>query len=129
MLHVPGLYILQTIEKGRGIFTMEELSNEDLIEICPIIKVPEGQLTHLDKTILFDYYFLWEEPGYRGCIVLGYGSLYNHNISPNADIVFDYSDSTVKIIANQSIVSGAEIFIDYTGSGLMKESELWFEPI
>ena len=129
MLHIPGLYIDHIENKGRGVFTAEELSEEDLIEICPIIKIPEGQLSHIDKTILFDYYFLWEEEGYKGCILLGYGSIYNHDRNPNADMIFDYTDSTIKIMANQKITSGSEISIDYTGSGILKESDLWFDPV
>ena len=129
MLHIPGLYIIESEGRGRGVFTAESLSDGDLIEICPIIKIPEGQLTQIDPTVMYDYYFLWEEDGYRGCIALGYGGIYNHNSSPNADVIFDYQDSTIKIIANQSIDSGDELFIDYTGSGLTKESDLWFKPV
>ena len=105
------------------------MSEGDLIEICPIVKLPDGDLTHIDQTTLYDYYFLWEEEGYRGCIALGYGSIYNHRIKPNSDLLFDYEDSTIKILANQAIASGEELFIDYTGSGLTKESDLWFEPV
>ncbi len=129
MLHVPGLYIIPSEGRGRGVFTSESLSEGDLIEICPIVKLPDGDLTHIDQTTLYDYYFLWEEEGYRGCIALGYGSIYNHHIKPNSDLLFDYEDSTIKILANQAIASGEELFIDYTGSGLTKESDLWFEPV
>jgi SET domain-containing protein len=129
MLHVPGLYIIPSEGRGRGVFTSESLSQGDLIEICPIIKLPDGDLAYIDKTTLYDYYFLWEEEGYRGCIALGYGSIYNHHIKPNSDLLFDYEDSTIKILANQAIEPGEELFIDYTGSGLTKESDLWFEPV
>jgi len=129
MLHIPGLFITESGGRGRGVFTAESLNADDLIEICPIIKLPDGQLSHIDQTILYDYYFLWEESGYRGCIVLGYGSIYNHNNNPNADVIFDYGDSIIKIVSNQEIEAGSELFIDYTGNGLTKESDLWFEPI
>ena len=128
MLHIPGLFITESDGRGRGVFTAEPLSTGDLIEICPIIKIPVGQLDLIDQTILYDYYFLWEEAGYRGCIVLGYGSIYNHNKSANADMIFDYEDSTVKIMSNQDIIQGSELFVDYTGGGLTKESDLWFNP-
>ena len=129
MLHVPGLYIIPSEGMGRGVFTAEPLNKGDLIEICPIIKLPDGDLAHIDQSILDDYYFLWEEEGDRGCIALGYGSIYNHHVEPNSDLIFDYQDSTIKIMANQAIDSGEELFIDYTGSGLTKESDLWFEPV
>lgn len=129
MLHIPGLFITESDGRGRGVFTAESLNSDDLIEICPIIKIPTGQLEHIDQTTLYDYYFLWEEEGFKGCIALGYGSIYNHNNTPNADMIFDYQDSTIKIVSNQDIESGSELFIDYTGSGLTKESDLWFKPV
>lgn len=129
MLHIPGIYIVDTAERGRGVFTVDALEKGDLIEICPIIKIPEAQLPLVDETILYDYYFLWEEPGYRGCIALGYGCLYNHSLDPNARIIFDYTDDTIKIECQRAIGAGEEILIDYTGEGLRSESDLWFDPI
>ena len=126
MLHIPGLYIAKTEHKGRGVFSSEKLSKGDLIEICPIIKLKKGALVHIDKTSLYDYYFLWEEEGYEACIVLGYGSLYNHSLTPNAIVILDYIDGTIKIEAAEDIPSGSEISIDYTG-GTKGEVVLWFE--
>ena len=125
MLHIPGLYILEN-QKGRGVYTAEQLHTGDLIEICPIIKIPIGQLSQLDRTILYEYYFIWEEQGYEACIALGYGSLYNHSSSPNAEIVMDYNDSTIHIIAVTEIEENSEILIDYTG-GTKNRIKLWFE--
>ena len=55
MLHVPGLYILDTEEFGRGVYTSEPLRQGDMIEICPIIKIPTGQLEQIDKTKTVSY--------------------------------------------------------------------------
>lgn len=126
MLHIPGLYIIEDEIKGRGVYTSEDLQEGDLIEICPIIKIPEGQLSDLDKTHLYDYYFLWEESGYEACIALGYGSLYNHSPSPNAEVVMDYIDGSIKIEASRAIRAGSEILIDYTG-GTKGIVDLWFD--
>ena len=60
MIHIPGLFIAQTESKGRGVFTSEDLAIRDLIEICPVLKIPVGQLPYLDLTIIHDYYFLWK---------------------------------------------------------------------
>ncbi|MFT4566275.1 MAG: SET domain-containing protein [Saprospiraceae bacterium] len=125
MLHIPGLYILDTGDKGRGVFTSEALSPSDMIEICPIIRIPKGQLINVDPTIFYEYYFLWEEEGYEACVALGYGSLYNHSEHPNAIVIMDYEDGTIKIEAHKEIASGSEIIIDYTG-GTKGEVELWF---
>ena len=125
MLHIPGLYIIETEDKGRGVFTSEVLSPGDMIEICPIIRIPEGQLLHVDPTTFYEYYFLWDEDGYDACVALGYGSLYNHSPEPNAIVIMDYQDGTIKIEAHQEISAGVEILIDYTG-GTKGEVELWF---
>jgi len=126
MLHIPGLYIAETDLKGRGIFTSEDLSEGDMIEICPIIKLNQGSLKLIDKTNIYDYYFLWEEEGFDACIALGYGSLYNHSSDPNALVIMDYTDDTIKIEASKNIISGDEILIDYSG-GTKGQIQLWFE--
>lgn len=126
MLHVPGLYLVEDNLKGRSVYSSEKLEKGDLIEICPVIKIVSGELKFIDKTILHDYYFLWGEEGFEACIALGYGSLYNHNGTPNADITLDYSDSTIRVICSKVINEGEEITIDYTGGtkGIVK---LWFD--
>ena len=128
MLHVPGLYILDTEEFGRGVYTSEPLRQGDMIELCPIIKIPTGQLEQIDKTKIYDYYFLWEEDGYDACIALGYGSLYNHATSPNAEVIMDYVDHQIKIMALSEIEAGDQIFIDYTG-GTKGQVRLWFDVV
>ena len=99
-----------------------------MIELCPIIKIPEGQLKLIDQTKIYDYYFIWEEEGYDACIALGYGSLYNHSPIPNAEVIMDYVDHRIKIMAISSIQAADQIFIDYTG-GTKGEVELWFEVV
>jgi len=128
MLHIPGLYIAETAHKGRGVFTSQDLANGDLIEICPIIKIQSGNLKAIDQTNFYNYYFLWEQEDYEACIALGYGSIYNHSDTPNATVIMDYSDDTIRIEACRTIRSGDEILIDYTG-GTKGEVQLWFEVI
>ncbi len=128
MLHVPGLYILHTEEYGRGVYTSEVLEAGDIIELCPIIKIPKGELEWIDKTKVYDYYFIWEEEGYDACLALGYGSLYNHSPSPNAEVIMDYVDQRIKMVAATMINSGDQIFIDYTG-GTKGQIELWFDVV
>jgi SET domain-containing protein len=125
MLHIPGLYIGYSEDRGRGVFVSESLSIGDLIEICPIIKIPTGQLKFIDCTEAYNYYFIWEESGYEACIALGYGSLYNHSLNPNAMVIMDYTDDTIKIECIQEVQPGTEILIDYRDGDL--NLDLWFE--
>ncbi len=126
MMHVPGLYITQSEGKGRGVFTMHPLKKGDLIEICPVIIIPPEDRQHIDKSVLYDYYFVSPKPNSQMCIALGYGSIYNHSYQPNAEIVFDLDNQRVEFHCIRLIDSGEEIFTDYSG-GMKDAPELWFE--
>ncbi len=123
MTQAPGLYILHTDEKGRGVYTSKDLDQGDLIEICPILKIPKDQISIIHKTVIHDYYFLWGE---EECVLaLGYGSLYNHAVHSNAEITLDYENETIDFIAIKPIKAGEEITINYFGeSG--KHGEIWW---
>ena len=125
MHHVPGLFIAQTEHKGRGIFSSIDLEEGDLIEICPLLFLPQQQIKWINKTNLYDYYFLWPESE-SIVIALGYGSIYNHSKKANAEITMDLGDQQMYIYCCRPIQAGQEILIDYTG-GTKPESELWFE--
>ena len=124
MLHVPGLYLAETEHRGRGVFCWEDLSNKDVIEICPLIMIPEKEVQRIHDTVLHDYYFEYPKPEGSACLALGYGCLYNHSAHPNARVAFDLKDQYIHIISTQSIPAGEEIKIDYSaGTG----KKLWFE--
>lgn len=124
MLQIPSLYIAETNEKGRGVFTAADIESEALIEMCPVIFVPKEQLEALDRTALYDYYFIWPDEK-RVCIALGYGSLYNHDKQPNAEIVFDLESEMILIKAISLIKAGEEICFHYLGDG-STEMPYWF---
>lgn len=127
MLHIPSLYIAISENRGRGVFTSEDISEDDIIEICPLILVPSGELKELDKTIFYDYYFLLPNEK-DACIALGYGSLYNHSNLPNACVVFDLENDSLQIHAIKNIAAGSEILINYQGDEETNErTELWFD--
>ncbi|MCB0689547.1 MAG: SET domain-containing protein-lysine N-methyltransferase [Saprospiraceae bacterium] len=126
MQHIPGLYVGTSPLGGRGVFSAHDVSEGDIVEICPLLFIPPEQLDKIDKTIFYDYYYAW--PGDEGyaCIALGYGSLYNHSFQPNADIIFDLDDRTIVIKALKEILAHDEILIDYQG-GDKNATKLWFD--
>ena len=91
---IPGLYVAETEKKGRGMFCANGIKEGELIEICPLIKIPKDQVASIDKTILYNYYFLLNDKENPACIALGYGSLYNHTKNPNAEILIDADASS-----------------------------------
>ncbi|RMG80496.1 MAG: SET domain-containing protein-lysine N-methyltransferase [Bacteroidetes bacterium] len=126
MQRLPFVYVAETDSKGRGVFTAHEIQEGDLIEVCPVIEIPEKELALIEKTVLFNYYFLWGEDQKSGAICLGFGSLYNHEYMPNARYEFDYESRTIDFYAIRDIAPGEEITVNYHGdAGDMRP--VWFE--
>jgi len=122
---LSGLYIALTDHRGRGVFCAHDITEGDLIEICPIIILPKDELDIIHKTSLHDYYFLWGEERDIPAIALGNGSIYNHETHPNADFILDFEDNTIEIVAIKSINAGEEITINYHGEPGNTDT-LWF---
>ena len=125
MHQIPGLYIADSTEKGRGVYTSKHINAGDTIEICPVIVIPKNELPVIHKTVLHDYYFLWGENLEDCAIALGFGSLYNHAIHSNANFILDLENNTIDIEAVVDIPAGSEITINYHGEP-GDTGELWF---
>src|SRR6185436_12132578 len=78
------IYIRNISKNHRGVFAKEKIKKGEIIEICPVIPIPKKQVKALEKTFLTNYYFHWSTRN-QPAIVLGFGSLYNHSYSPNAE--------------------------------------------
>ena len=125
MLQIPGLYIADTPSKGRGVFTVQDISEGDIIEVCHVIIIPKSELPIIHKTVLHDYYYLWGEDLDQCVICLGLGSLYNHDVKPNANFILDFENATIDFIAIEDISAGSEITINYHGEA-GDATSLWF---
>lgn len=119
------LLVGETQHKGRGVFTTEEIGVGEVIEICPIILLNKEEMEKLEGTILYDYYFLWDENGERAAIALGLGSLYNHSYEPNATYEMHFEENVLIIYALKTIAPGEEIVFNYNGSPDDPE-RVWF---
>ena len=89
--------------------------------------MPKEDAALIHKTHLHDYYFLWNEETGSVAIALGYGSLYNHSLSPNAETESVLESNELRIIATRDIPAGEEITFNYQGE--VKDTEIWFEVI
>ena len=114
-MKIPTLYISESKLSGRGVFSTEDIPEGSVIEICPVIILPPDQISALESTELFNYYFQWGEDEKSGAIALGYGSLFNHSFSPNARYYTDMETDTLDIIALVDIPAGEEITFNYNG--------------
>jgi len=110
------------------VFAARRFTPQEIIEVCPVIALSEADARKLDATRLHDYYFGWGENGRRAAIVLGYGSIYNHSSTPNAEHRKHLDEDAMSVVAVRPIEAGEEIFIRYeTGKG-DDRPPLWFEP-
>jgi SET domain-containing protein len=123
MSSLPFLYLAPSPLGGRGVFTGAEIPSGTSIELAPVILLSAEDRKAIHETHLHDYYFQWD--GDRAAIALGYGSLYNHSDSANAEFELDYDFDQIRFLAIQDIPAGTEITTNYrTGDPNMK---LWFE--
>jgi len=125
MQHVPTLFITHSPLGGRGVFVGEDLPVGSIIEICPVIIISETDKKKIHETFLHDYYFLWGSDEKRAAIALGYGSLYNHSYTPNAQFIAIEKEESIIIESITPIEAGSEITINYNGD-FDDKSPLWF---
>ena len=125
MNQIPGLYITYSEGKGRGVFTSQDISEGEVIEVCPVIIIPKAELPIIHKTVLHDYYFLWGHDLNDCAIALGFGSIYNHELMPNANFILDIEQKTIDIEAIKDIKAGDEITLNYHGEP-GNDDKLWF---
>jgi len=126
MQRIPCIYFAESPAHGRGIFTSEDIEEGSLLEICPVIHIPHDQVKIIHGTVLHDYYYLWGEEQEEAVIVLGYGSVYNHAITPNAYYVIDYKNKTMDFLSLRDIKAGEEITINYNGE-FGNADPVWFQ--
>jgi uncharacterized protein len=123
----PQLYIGETGNKGRGVFTGKKLRAEDVIDIAPVIVMTAEERKLLDQTLLHDYIFEWQPEGAdMCCMALGWVPLYNHSYESNCEYFMDYDDNTISIKTVRNIKAGEELTINYNGDWNDK-TKVWFE--
>lgn len=99
MQRIQGLYISKIKNKGRAVFSAIDIPAGSLIEVCPILRIPQNEVDIIHETELHDYYFVWGEQDEEAAIALGYGSLYNHSYKPNAEYIFDFENEAIEVVA------------------------------
>lgn len=121
----PSLFVALNSVSGRGVFSKIAYTPGDIIEICPVIRVPSKEQAHLDATILYNYYFSWQGDN---AISLGFGSLYNHSYSPNAQYIKHFDADELHFICIEPIPTGTEITVNYNGDP-SKQDRVWFDKV
>jgi SET domain-containing protein len=120
------LFISDSFNKGRGVFTSEAISPGTVIEVSPVIVMSKKERLVLDQTLLHDYIFEWGSGKIRCCLALGYISVYNHSYQSNCEYEMDYIEEMISIKTMRFIKAGEELYINYNGNWDDKKT-LWFE--
>jgi SET domain-containing protein len=121
------LYLAETQNKGRGVFTKTAIKAETVIESSPVIVMSGDDRKLLDKTLLHDYIFEWQPDGAQMCcMALGWLPLYNHSYVSNCEYFMDYDTETMYIQTVRDIAPGEELTINYNGDWNNTE-KVWFD--
>ncbi len=102
-------------EKGRGVFATALIKAGTLIERSPVLIVPIEEKDLIDKSMLYYYYYAWTPDEEGIALSLGYGSMYNHSFTPNADFDRNFEGGFIDYIALKDIQVGEEITVNYNG--------------
>jgi hypothetical protein len=123
------LYLADTTNKGRGVFTKADLEAGLVIESSPVIVMSGEDRKKLDETLLHDYIFEWQPDGANMCcMALGWLPMYNHSYSSNCEYFMDYDNNTMYIQTVRSIAAGEELTINYNGDW-DNEEKVWFDVV
>lgn len=123
----PALYVADTPDKGRGVFTTLPLPADTVVETSPVLVMTTDERKLLDQTLLHDYIFEWNPNGESlCCMAQGYISVYNHSYSSNCEYFMDYETQTIQIKTVRDIAAEEELTINYNGDW-NDDKAVWFE--
>lgn len=120
------LFLKNDGKKGLGVYCQVSISKNEVIEICPTLKVPREQNEFIEKTNLTKYAYTRQDSGWS--VVCGLGSFYNHSYKPNAKFVWDEEETYVSIIAINDIPPEEEIVFNYHGNPECQDP-MWFDCV
>jgi uncharacterized protein len=113
MQHSDQVYVKRVKGKGRGVFARCAIAKGSIVEKVPVLIVPIKHLVGgLQNPILQKYFYIWGHD--TVAVSLGYGSLYNHSYTPNAD--YEHDPGCLVYRALRNIERGEEITINYNGN-------------
>nr|QFG74066.1 MAG: SET domain protein [Megaviridae environmental sample] len=102
-----GIMLKNSSNRGTGVFATRDFKIGDIVEKCPIIKIPNGMTKNTD---LHDYVFSGRDGATN--VVLGYAMMYNHSNTPNVSYR-ELDDGSFTFTATREIKRNEEIFDNY----------------
>ena len=122
---LKSLYIKDSENRGRGVFTTQNIPANTVIEISPVIELTVKERKQIEGTKLYHYIFEWGTTKRKAAMALGYISMYNHSFKPNCEYEMDYEKQNMTIRTLKAIKKGEELYFSYNGNP-DDQSPLWF---
>ena len=126
MMRLPCLFIAETEEKGRAVFTNDALEKGIVLETAPVIVMTDEERKLIDQTRLHDYIFVWGDDNDQCAMALGWISVYNHSYHSNAEYYMDFETEQMFVKTVWPIAAGEEVTINYNGTW-NDETKVWFD--
>lgn len=123
---LPILSIAASPERGRGVFTTEDIETGTIVEISPVLVLDPEERSKVEQTMLFNYIFEWGDDLKSACVALGYLSVYNHSYTANCIYEMDFEHELMQIRTVKPIKAGEELFINYNADP-NDAKPIWFE--
>lgn len=123
---LPFLFIAPAGNRGKGVFTSEDIEPGTTIEISPVIVMSGEERKLLDQTKLHDYIFEWGDNKDQCCVALGYVSVYNHSYNSNCEYDMDFPENQIRIKTVRYIKAGEELLVNYSGNW-NENKPVWFD--
>lgn len=123
---VPYIYLKDTMSKGRGVFTLQDIPAGTNIEISSVLVLTEDERSYVEKTVLYDYIFEWGDEGLQCCVAWGYVSMYNHSYDSNCEYEMDFEQRVITIRTIKKIKAGEELTVNYNGD-FDPDNPVWFD--
>ncbi len=123
-----GLFVSDSGEKGRGVFTSKPIPANAVIEVAPVLVLNAKDRVAVEDTSLYYYIFEWGDDTEMGAVGLGYVSIYNHESPSNCEYSMDYEEKTISIQTMRAIAAGEELTINYS-AGWDDWKPVWFEAV
>lgn len=116
-------------EKGKGLFAKQQIRKGKIIDVANVVLIPNKDYELVDKTIVSNYCFIWENPKYKSeykmALAMSICQFMNHSFTPNVRYEYRYRNDSIKFIAIRSISKGEELTMNYNGV-VDDKSPVWF---
>lgn len=119
----------QTANAGRGVFALEDIVKDEVIERAPALVLPKEDYPLLKQTKLLNYYFMWTDEKDQAAVAFGFGSLYNHSYQPNTTYKKLKDDAIIEFVAIKDIKKGEEITVNYNYGNPNDKKTLWIKDV